>query len=329
MESVPVGRRGDGRRPTCERCRRQFQYPSQLRKHQERKTLCTEPEPAAAASAAAPTTELAVVATPEEGPVCSGCGRAFANNFNLSRHRQGRCPARKTTTTTTTRTRIRVDTGESESETLCAIRDLKSELSILRHQLATIAATPQVVNHTSSIHIHIIPFGQGLHISPEQLAFVCDTSRHFQAYLGMPPEARADTLQTIGLVLGVILDTALVVHTPLHARNVRMNPNRLDQVQVLTQGQTWQNQDLKTTTTVICDSVADAMRVTTLSKYADGRALDAKTMLVDDTIMGVCAAYNGYPAEMVQARARKEIALMLTNLEAAAAISPAAATARS
>ena len=260
----------------CERCGKDFKYPSVLQRHLVRKTPC---DPILVE-------ERLSVEDRQKPFKCRYCGRPFSQEGNMHRHVRNRCKIassdegmEKLMDFTIAR-----QLKEQQQET-AALREQVAELASLLKQQLSVAPTGAVAinNHTTTrvtvnnvhqtvgciiVHNWNAPGGPLPAFDAEFLVRVFNSCTELKGYCELPQAEQIDPDIAPPFVARALVETVREAHRdPVH-RNVYLNPKRADQVLVCVEEdgkQRWEVRQALETSRDLFDAAVSRMRKTVLS----------------------------------------------------------------
>ena len=259
---------------TCQKCGKEFQYPSLLQRHRSRTTPCDP------------------IIEPDQrghGPSCKYCGRSFTTPQAASRHMRHRC---KIANSEEGMGQLMEHTLQKQVVALQAqmaaqsaamaemagmVRQLVGSVSApvaVTQHVGTINAGPvttQIDARTTNIQVNVVGFDREdrIHIPVALVKAAFTENPRLIEYCRMSDDERTDADKAAPYVLEALLDLVRRAHRDPVYRNVYLNPQRADQVMVCLdeervqpafprgKAQSWEIRSLIEAIRLLFDGVAD------------------------------------------------------------------------
>jgi hypothetical protein len=287
---------------SCDKCGKTFDKPWLLKRHLERKIPC-----------AFDTKML------RQRHECARCEKTFATSQGLSRHR-ATC---NETENQNEIVELRAQMAELAKNMLVMSKAITPLIADHEKAPATpkvisavqrhIKTTTTITTETEMTEIEITPWDGDapcINITTAQIAKAFETNPILQEYASMHGDDMKDPQKTPDYIVELFVDLIRRGHEAPEARNIRMNPNRADQVRVRMKSGAWEVHALTDASRQLLGCVAAAMRRTTLRD--EGR--DVLSIDAQEALAWAGLHYGATPARYVRA-AQKPLAAHLVNMD--------------
>lgn len=286
---------------TCDKCGKEFQFPSNLKIHQQRKTPCQ------------PNAD-----TPDGKHICAHCGRGFAYKSGLYRHVNHMCKRakdHKPANTPPTVTPQETDAMQQQ------IAELTRRVEQLTAQVQPAAgaptAAPQTVTNIGAINtvinqqIHIHPWNSDrpLQVSVEMIAAAFAENKQLVEFCESGDHAMADYQLSGKYIVEAFMDLTKRAHQNPAARNIRLNPHRADQALVFGDNAKWDACPISDATRIMFDSISDELKSAALPSDFNSELLPS----VQNGASYVRMQYRGQPEQYIN-DAKPQIVAHLANI---------------